>query len=170
MRSATRRTTTNTTLQKTSLRRGHTVFSAEGGGAEFEVTPLHVLSAFLLLPSEPQNTRSCSSSLELSRLLYLATVTLSLPRTDTNTSSFTYTMSSHCTVKLNSCTPMLQLGVQSGLTRSELQKCLISITHSINQSINQSITQSINQSINQSISLISTLRPESRIANDMQLK
>ena len=30
--------------------------------------------------------------------------------------------------------------------------------------------QSINQSINQSISSIATLRPESRIANDMQLK
>jgi len=30
--------------------------------------------------------------------------------------------------------------------------------------------QSINQSINNSISLIATMRPESRIANDMQLK
>ena len=29
---------------------------------------------------------------------------------------------------------------------------------------------SVNQSINQSISLIASLRPESRIANDMQLK
>ena len=32
------------------------------------------------------------------------------------------------------------------------------------------IKESINQSINQSISLRATLRPESRIANDMQLK
>ena len=32
------------------------------------------------------------------------------------------------------------------------------------------VWRAINQSINQSISLIATLRPDSRIANDMQLK
>jgi len=34
----------------------------------------------------------------------------------------------------------------------------------------QTVFLSINQSINQSISLIETLQPDSRIANDMQLK